>query len=275
MLVLAASRSRPLEIILLVGYVLTAAALGKVARERRTRPVFVRPGGRRPSAPELQRVPGRDGSELEESPPASGIAVAEVGSGVVPGDLQQALLDAVIQPRAPEHDLLDPVDERLPVDDGQPFPVADEIRTERAPRLVDAPVGRELDEIRGLVDVEFVSWDQAELDGRGRHALLEVDGAERERVLEKLDDVVVTGAVIGLGHRRENSPPPAVSYPTARRIALSVLWSSIVVLAAAFAVGVPGSMTPLLLPVAVAVAGSLLALLAIRSRERAATGQSR
>jgi hypothetical protein len=54
-----------------------------------------------------------------------------------------------------------------------------------------------------------------------------------------------------------------------------VLWSSIVVLAAAFAVGVPGSMTPLLLPVAVAVAGSLLALLAIRSRERAATGPSR
>jgi hypothetical protein len=63
-----------------------------------------------------------------------------------------------------------------------------------------------------------------------------------------------------------------VRYRTPRRFALSVLGSSLALLAVAVFLNVPTSMAPLLAPVVVALAGSLLALLAIRSRERAAAG---
>jgi hypothetical protein len=275
MLVLAATRSRPTEALLVVGYLLTAAALGKVVRERRRgRPASVPAGGVAPSAPKLERVPGRDGSELEQRAPATGVSVGEVSGDVVPRDLEQALLDAVIQPGAPEHELPDPVDKGLAVHDREAFPVADEVGAERAARFVDASVGRELDEIRGLVEVELVSWDQAELDDRRGHPLLEVEGAEREPVPQELDDVVVAGGVVGLRHGAENSPPLEVSPRRARRIVLSVLASSLLVLAAAVVVGVPASMAPLLAPVVLALVGALVALLAIRSREQAARDES-
>jgi hypothetical protein len=272
MFVLLATRSRPVEIVLLVGYLVTVAAFGMVVRERRRGQTHALvPAGRGRSAAELQGVPGRNGSELEQRPTAPGVAVGEVGRGIVPRDLEQALLDAVVQPRAPEHQLPDPVDERLAVDDREPLPVADEIHAESAARLVDAPVGRELDEIRGLVHVELVAWDETEPDDRSRDALLEVEGAERELVAQELDDVVVAGGVVGLGHERENSPQLQATHGTAKRLALSVVAASVVILAAAAVVRVPASMAPLLAPVVLALLGSLLALLAIRSRDRSAS----
>ena len=63
---------------------------------------------------ELELVPARHGRELEQRPAAVWVAVAEVGRLVVPGDLQQALLDPVVEPSAPEDELAQPVDERLP-----------------------------------------------------------------------------------------------------------------------------------------------------------------
>jgi hypothetical protein len=271
-LLLAVTRSRPVELLLVAGYLLTAAAVGRVIRERRRgrELVAATPAEAPPSAAELEGVPGRNGKEFEERPPASGVAVSEVGGGVVPADLEQALLDAVIQPRAPEDELGEPVDEGLAVEDREAFPVTDEVDAESASRFLDAPVGRELDEIRGLVDVELVSWDETELDGRGRHALLEVEGAEREPVPEVLDDVVVAGGVVGLGHEIEDNPPLQLSQRTAKRIALSVLGASLLLLVGAALLRIPASMALLLAPVALALAGALVALLAIRSRGRAA-----
>lgn len=57
---------------------------------------------------------------------------------------------------------------------------------------------------------------------------------------------------------------------TGKRLALSVVGASVVILAAAVLVRVPASMAPLLAPVVLALLGSLLALLAIRARERGA-----
>jgi hypothetical protein len=48
-----------------------------------------------------------------------------------------------------------------------------------------------------------------------------------------------------------------------------VLGASVAILAAAVVVRVPASMAPLLAPVVLALLGSVLALLAIRSRDRA------
>ena len=53
---------------------------------------------------------------------------------LVPHDLEQPLLDAVVEVRAAEDELAQPVDERLAVDEREPLPVAHEVRAERAPR---------------------------------------------------------------------------------------------------------------------------------------------
>jgi hypothetical protein len=45
-------------------------------------------------------VPGRHGSELEQGAVAVRVAVGEVGKLLVPGDVQDALLDAVVEPSA-------------------------------------------------------------------------------------------------------------------------------------------------------------------------------
>src|SRR5262249_57377107 len=62
-----------------------------------------------------------------------------------------------------------------------------------------------LDEVGRLLVVELVVLDQAELDGGGRHALLEVAGVESELVAEELDRVVVAGRVVDFGHPQNDS----------------------------------------------------------------------
>jgi hypothetical protein len=259
-----AARSLPFELLLVAGYLGTVAALGKAIQDRRHRLV---PAS---SAPELERVPRGYGRELEERTAAAGVAVGEVGGVIVPRDLEQPLLHAVVEPGAPEDELADPVDERLPFDEREPFPVADEVEAERAPRLVDPPVRRELDEIGGLFLLELVPAQQPELDGGGGDALLEVEGAEREPVAEELDDEIVAGGVVGLRHLEEDNPAPTVSRRAVRRIALCVLVSSVVIFVTALAVlRLPPQETLLLAPIGLAFGGSVLALLSLRAHDRA------
>ena len=76
--------------------------------------------------------------------------------------------------------------------------MAHEVLPERAPRLRDPAVCRELDEIERLVLVEVAVGDQVELDGGAHDALAEVVGREREPVAEELEHVVVARGVVGL-----------------------------------------------------------------------------
>jgi hypothetical protein len=262
-----AARSMPFELLLVAGYVATAAALGKVLHERRRHPASAS------SATELERVPGRNWRKFQQSPAAPRVAIGEVGRVVVPRDLEQALLDPVVEPGAAEDELADPVDERLAVDDREPLPVADEVDAEHAAGFVDAPVRRELDEVGGLLVLELVPAQEPEPDGGGGNALLEVEGAEREAVAEELDDEIVAGGVVGLGHEEEDIPAPTIGRRAARRIALWVLASSVTVLVVCLGVlRLPLQEAPviaLLTPVVLAIGGSVLALLSLRARERA------
>ena len=141
-------------------------------------------------------MPRRRGGELEQRPLAAGLEVGEVGSAVVPGDVQAAVLDAVVEPRAAEDELAKPVDERLAVHEREPFPVADEIAPELAARLLDQAVGRQLDEVLGLVGLELVAVDEPQPVGGRGHTLREVRGVEAEAEPEELDHDVVAGRVV-------------------------------------------------------------------------------
>ena len=143
-------------------------------------------------------MPAGHRRELEQRTRAARIPVRELGVVVVPDDLEQTLLDAVVEPRAPEDQLAQPVDERLAADQRDPLPVADEVAPELAAGLLDASLGGELDEICGLFLVQLVRLDQPELDRCPGDALLEVGAVEVEAVSEEFDDLVVAGAVVGV-----------------------------------------------------------------------------
>src|SRR5262249_51461657 len=164
-----------------------------------------RRAGRRGSRPrlslELELVPTRDGGELQQGTAAVWMLVGELRVGVVPDDLERAALDLVIEPGAAEDELAEPVDERLAADERHPLPVAREVAAESRFRLLDHALRGERDEVGGLLLVELVRLDESELHGRGDDALLEIEGVEGEPVPEKLDDVVVAGAVVRIRHR--------------------------------------------------------------------------
>jgi hypothetical protein len=150
-------------------------------------------------------VPGRDRRDLEQCALAARIDIGELAGLVLPGDLQPAVLDPVVEPGAAKDELPQPVDERLAVHEREPVPVMDEVAPEPAPRLRDPAVGGQLDEICGLVLVELVALEQAELDpGRG-HALLEVERVEAEAVTEEFDDVIVARRVARVWHDKRIS----------------------------------------------------------------------
>ena len=102
----------------------------------------------------------------------------------------------MVEPGAAEDELLQPVDERLALDEGDVLPVANEVAAERAAGLLDRVPLHELDQVGRLVVVELVPSEEAELDGGCRDALLEVVRVEAEAVAEELDDVVVAGVVV-------------------------------------------------------------------------------
>ena len=138
------------------------------------------------------------GAELERRAVAAGVAIAELGFGFVPVHVQQALLHPVVEPGAAEDELAQPVDEGLALHERELLPVAHEVAPQRAARLFDPSVGCELDQVLGLVLVQVVALDQAELDGGRGHALLEVVCVEAEPVPEELDHVVLAGGVVRL-----------------------------------------------------------------------------
>ena len=138
-------------------------------------------------------MPRRHGCELEERAIAARVAVAELRLHLVPVHVQQPLLDPVVEPGAAEDELPDPVDERLALHERELLPVADEVPPERAPRLFDPPVGRELDQVARLVVVQVVAVDEPELHGCRGHPLLEILRVEGEPVAEELDHVVLAG----------------------------------------------------------------------------------
>ena len=152
-------------------------------------------------------MPGGHRRELEERTPAARLRIAEVAVVLVPRDLQEPFLDPVVEPRAAEHELSQPVDERLALQQAHALPVPHEIAPERTACVGDPPIGRELDEVGGLVVVEVVGPDQPESDGGGRDPLLEVVRVEAEAVAEELDDVLVAGRIVRLAHLIEGYPP--------------------------------------------------------------------
>ena len=94
--------------------------------------------------------------------------------------------------------------------------MADEVPAERAARLFDPAVGRELDEVVGLVLVQVVGLDEPELHGGGDHPLLEVVRVEGEPVAEELDHVVLAGGVVRLDShcpKDSRSARPTASVP--------------------------------------------------------------
>jgi hypothetical protein len=73
----------------------------------------------------------------------------------------------VVEPRAAEDELAQPVDERLALEQADALPVAHEIAAERLRASAIRPSARELDEVGGLLVVEVVRADQPEPDGGG------------------------------------------------------------------------------------------------------------
>src|SRR5436309_9857229 len=96
---------------------------------------------RRELAAELKLVPGRRGRELEQRARSAGLEVREVGGAVVPGDVETAVLDPVVEPGAAEDQLPEPVDQRLAVHERQALPVTHEVAPELAARFFDQAVG--------------------------------------------------------------------------------------------------------------------------------------
>jgi hypothetical protein len=140
-------------------------------------------------------VPARRGEELEQRAAAVRVGEREVLPLVVPVHLEQALLHAVVEPRAAEDELLQPVDERLAADERERVPVA----TRYSPSALRGVsiASRSTSSTRSAVSSSSSSGrDEPEPDRRRGDALLEVEAAEGEAVAEELDDVVVARVVV-------------------------------------------------------------------------------
>ena len=210
---------------------------------------------RRELAAELKLVPGRRGRELEQRARPSGLEVREVGGAVVPGDVEAPVLDAVVEPRAAEHELPEPVDERLAVHERQALPVADEVAPELAARFLDQAVGGQLDEILGLLLVELIVVHEAEPVGGRRDALREVGRIEAEAETEELDHDVVAGRVVLDVHPEEDSPRARLTLVSLRAALLSGLVTAGLVLLTVWIFELPLERAAVLAPVLVVIAG--------------------
>src|SRR5215831_10931648 len=149
----------------------------------------------------LELVPGGNGHELDERSLALRVCVSEITGVLDPGHVEQSFLHPVVEPRTTEDELAQPVDERFPVDERESLPVTNDVQAESAPRLVDATVRNELDQVVHLVHFEVVRADEPDAHGGCRDPLLEVLGVELETVTQELDHEVVPGAVVRCEHR--------------------------------------------------------------------------
>src|SRR5215211_3711101 len=165
-------------------------------------------------APELQLVPGRRRRELQQRALAARLEVGELGGVVVPRHVQAPVLDTVVEPRAAEHELAEPVDERLAVHEREPLPVAHEVAPELAPRVLDHAVRGQLDEVLRLLVVQLVVVHEPEPKSGRADPLGEVGRVAAEAEAEELDDDVVTG------RRITTAPGGLGATPLSRRNAL-------------------------------------------------------
>ena len=222
-------------------------------------------------------MPGRHGRELEQGASAARVAVGELRGGVVPGDLEQVLLHPVVEPGAPEDELAQPVDERLALDEGNSLPVANQVPAEETAGLFDETLRGQFDQVGRLVAVQLVCFDEAELDGGCRDALLEVAAVEAEPIAEELDDVVVSGRVVGAAqagaalHRiQDNSellgPRLAFVSPRLRLTVLSLVACAGLDALAAWLLDWSFERAVILAPVVVAVAGATAFLVVLWTR---------
>ena len=161
----------------------------------------------------------------------------------------------MIEPRAAEHELPEPVDERLAVHERQALPVADEVAPELAARFLDQAVGGQLDEILGLLLVELVVVDEAEPVGGRRDALREVGRIEAEAETEELDHDVVAGRVVLDVHPEEDSPRARLTLVSLRAALLSGLVTAGLVLLTVWIFELPLERAAVLAPVLVVIAG--------------------
>src|SRR5262249_21700092 len=152
--------------------------------------------------------------QLEERATAVRVAVREVRRQLVEADLELPFLHPVVEPRAAEDELLEPVDEGLALDEGDLVPAANDVAAERAAGLEHSVPLDELDQVGRLVVVELVLREEPELDGGCRHALLEVLRVEAEPVPEELDDVVVPRVVVAGGLHGRSVPLPSCEQPS-------------------------------------------------------------
>jgi len=136
-------------------------------------------------------VPGGNRRELEQRAAAARVSVGELRAVVVPRHLEEALLDAVVEPGAAKDELPQPVHERLVADEGDPLPVADQVLAQSAAGLLDPAFGSELHEIEDFGGVELPRFHEPEPNRSGVDPLLEVE----LDIIEGADIVMVKPAL--------------------------------------------------------------------------------
>src|SRR3954471_8600912 len=114
---------------------------------------------RRRSSPVLELMPARRRQQLEQGAAAVRVVVLEVGVALVELDFQLALLHTLVEPGASEDELLQPVDERFALHEGNLGPVANEVAAELAAGLLDSVPLDELDQVGRLVVVQLVALE--------------------------------------------------------------------------------------------------------------------
>ena len=105
----------------------------------------------------------------------------------------------MVEPRAPEDQLAQPVGERVAVEAVELPGVRGQVAPEPAAGVVDPAGAGELDQVGGLVEGEVARGHELEPYGGSSHPLLEVGVGEPVAVVEELDHIVVPGHVLELG----------------------------------------------------------------------------
>jgi hypothetical protein len=131
------------------------------------------------------------------------------------GDVELALLDALVQPGRAEDEPAQPVHQRAVGRADQLGPAVVDVLAEGGCRLVDLPVDREVHEVLELRIVE-AAVDEAELQRRLFAALAEVALVEREAQLAVFEDEVLSGVVVAAACRIHDIGPRRGALPPAR-----------------------------------------------------------
>src|SRR3954454_2251805 len=135
------------------------------------------------------------GRQLDRLAAAVGLDVREGVRRRVEGDVELALLDALVEPRRPEDEPAQPVDERAVRRADELGPAVVDVLAQTRARVRDLAVDRQVDEVLQLGVAEPAA-DEAELHPGLLAALGEVALVEREAQLAVFEDEFVTGVVL-------------------------------------------------------------------------------